>query len=156
MVMTQTTISLLATLCIVVGGCDLGTEPENQPVTTIVDGVRYTLTFQHIVFSAPDTCDGNLKVDNITTETIDLQFPSQHALRWRLLNENDQEVLTNPTVGLIPFSNLTLSPHGTYHFGFQLVLKDNHNIVLRSGVYRFELGLDRPSSPYLQKLIYIR
>jgi hypothetical protein len=154
--MNQTVFVLAAVLNSLLIGCDLGSQPENQPTTIVAEGISYTLSLERVIFRLADSVSGELIVRNVLPTSVELQFPNQHALRWRLLNQADQEVLTFPTGWFPAFSYLRLSSGETKVYTFRFALRDRHNVALDPGVYRFQARLDREGSPYLQKEIHVQ
>jgi hypothetical protein len=154
--MSPRILAISALMNLVTFGCDLGSQPDNQPTVTVADGIRYALSLEQIVFRVADSVHGELLVTNVTSRQIQLVFPNQHALRWRLLDHLDRELLTYPTGWFPAFSFLTIEPGEAKSYAFSFVLKDRHNIAFRAGDYIFEARLDRADSPYLQKDIYVR
>jgi hypothetical protein len=73
-----------------------------------------------------------------------------------LIDSGDKEILTYPTGWLPAFSHLTLAAGEEKTYAFAFALRDRHNVGVNSGTYRFEAGLARESSPYLQKQIYVQ
>mgnify|MGYP001617265113 CR=1 FL=1 len=104
--MRQLIITLAVLFSSFVFGCDLGSQPANQPSTATVDGVTYTLSLERVVLASTDTVKGRLVAANITSQSIRLQFPNQHQLRWRLLDGDGKEVLIYPTGWFPAFSYL--------------------------------------------------
>lgn len=154
--MSLRTLVIAAILNLLTFGCDLGSQPDNQPIVIVSDGIQYMLSLERVLFRVADSVHGELRATNVTSQQIQLVFPNQHALRWRLLDYFGQEQLTYPMGWFPAFSYLTIDPGEVKIYTFAFVLKDPDNVPFQQGDYLLEARLDRPDSPYLRKNIYIR